>query len=358
MEDYVMSNSCVEQKRKKKKAFFNKKDIEIKNAKDLTEVQVFFVILLLNIEAEKRNMAFHAEEDVKKTIMSGDAVCAVYKGRVCGFATLLPWQKYMEASCLVVDPVFRQYEIATDVINALIEHFTDKYGCNKKLIAFANDISCKIFAKSNFVGYPKNYFDPEVRSECVDCDEEDLFPRCRCKGMIYCDVDIKQFDIEDRDIIDGVATLYCDVWSESPWHEVWDKQEVISNIESIFLDWRTSQAYALIIDGVVCGFAWGQYLMESDMRKISSGADVSELFPYEENAFYINELAVDKKYRKKGFGKDLINELIGWIERALICLRTDQDAHAAKVLYKSLGFEETNIVDKKHTSRVYWKHEV
>jgi len=168
--------------------------------------------------------------------------------------------------------------------------------------------------------------------------------------------------------IQEIADLYCKIWREPPWNEeFWTNEGVAEDIKN---QMKKVGSCLLIVqdtkDWRVIGFSWGYEVNATDLSKIS-GIPESKWKEAigEETAFYIDELGVDKNYRRQGVGERLTGELLGETVNDLnslkrgdnpgyAILRTDVGALAARNLYKKLGFQELNLVDAKYSTRTYW----
>lgn len=172
------------------------------------------------------------------------------------------------------------------------------------------------------------------------------------------------FDIEIHPtLMQSLAEVYCDIWSEPPWNEdFWRPDQVLNDLRS-YLKKPGARGFVALAQerglgqAKLAGFCWGYIVNQSDLRDISSSQDLDQLFTENKSIFYFSELGVAKDWRNQGIGKGLSVRLID-ATRAMGCqtiiLRTDVKAHAARALYERQGFQEISVRDGKHTDRTYW----
>lgn len=161
----------------------------------------------------------------------------------------------------------------------------------------------------------------------------------------------------DQKMIKNVANLYCRIWKEPPWNEgFWIERDVMADIMEQFE--KPKAIFITAIDnGLVIGFTWGYEVDKKEMRKISHGNKLDAIFCDQTTLFYVDELAVDSKFRNKGVGRLLTGKLIKQSSKYRITgwsLRTHKDAIKAKRLYKQIGFNNLEIADERYKERAYW----
>lgn len=161
---------------------------------------------------------------------------------------------------------------------------------------------------------------------------------------------MRPYDLED---LDKVVSLYKEAFAEPPWCESWTTEEVVKDVE-----YALSQPQPIMLVGEECGnvvgFTWG-YKIPMDN------------FPFlerlvQENASYMDEIAVGKNARKRSVGTDLGKAYIQ-IARSLSCrevvLRTDQRNSASMALFRRLGFSPVTdlaqklVYDPEYKERIY-----
>ena len=132
--------------------------------------------------------------------------------------------------------------------------------------------------------------------------------------------------------------IYQEAFSEPPWNEEWSREDVLADIEN-----AKGQAYGQVlvaeIDGEIVGLGWGYQLPEGKFSQLNG-------FPKETG--YIDDIAVDKSYRRMGAGRALTEELMGrFFQQGLrqTVLRTSETNLAAIGLYEGLGFEKVGKDD-------------
>jgi ribosomal protein S18 acetylase RimI-like enzyme len=171
-------------------------------------------------------------------------------------------------------------------------------------------------------------------------------------------IDLKNVRLETV-IFEEAAELYCQVWKESPWNEdFWIASKVQEDMKKEFSKKSASAFFALDEkSGAVIGFSWGYEISKKEMRSISNGNILDDLFDDQEKCFYIDDLGVNSQYRAKGVGRKLSELLIGSAKRngiGKIILRTDEKALSARNLYTKLGLRELSARDLKYPERTYW----
>lgn len=160
-------------------------------------------------------------------------------------------------------------------------------------------------------------------------------------------------------ILRDVAKLYCNIFSEFPWDENWDEEEVLGGMKK-----ELQKPFARMVIAVAAendkaiGFSWGYEVSESDLLEISGNSVLVDfIFRIPNRVFYIDELGVAPSFRGKGIGKKISQILLEYAKKSgfsAIVLRTDIKAKAARVLYKELGFTELMQRDAVHQERSYW----
>lgn len=313
---------------------------------------------MIAIEAEKNNMVLQDRKDIRQQIDSGDAVVIFQNGQVAAYACLEHWKNCLEVGALVVWPEYRKQGMGYEIVKQVIKLALRKYP-EKKIIALPNNISKKVFEKNNFIYSEKNYFDDEIWGLCKNCKDYCNFPKCRCYAMIYDEakIQIKQFNIQDNDIIKKVAKLYCNIWKEAPWNEdFWKINDVSDTIKKKLLFDQAVFIAGTYNDKIVA-FCWGYLVCREELREITGHNKLDYLFAAADFLFYINEVGVQKEYRNRGIGKEITMKLIKiCIEKNISrwCLRTHVLAQNAKKMYTSIGFEDLLVRDQKYPERTYW----
>ncbi len=185
-----------------------------------------------------------------------------------------------------------------------------------------------------------------------------------------------------KEVIRKCAVLYCNIWKEPPWNEdFWTPDKVIQDIKEQleiplsqgFVATRRRKPYnyeRMDLCGAKAtgyseedlmepiGFTWGYEVDISDISRIS-GIPKREWKKVigSKRTFYIDELGVDRDWRKHGIGAKLSRKLLDQMPSlgvVYVTLRTDVEAIAARSLYQKLGFKEIRITDAQYPDRTYW----
>ena len=99
----------------------------------------------------------------------------------------------------------------------------------------------------------------------------------------------------------ALVSLYRDCFAEAPWFEVFDAEELTLEFEEIF-SWPDTIFLVGVVDGQIVGGAIG--------FSVSRKSDVIATIPKKfHEGFYISELFVDAKFRKRGIAKVFAAEL-------------------------------------------------
>ena len=97
--------------------------------------------------------------------------------------------------------------------------------------------------------------------------------------------------IADHNDIAELAEVMGQAYSEEPWKEVWSSEKAVRRIESI-----------------LCGFESLGLAATEDGKII--GAVLGFVDPYaDHDMFFVSELFVTPKWKRKGVGRELINAL-------------------------------------------------
>jgi ribosomal protein S18 acetylase RimI-like enzyme len=158
--------------------------------------------------------------------------------------------------------------------------------------------------------------------------------------------------------IDGIVRLYQRAFSEPPWNEIWGRKAVIEDLK--FAMCRVG-VVALLADveqtDQIAGFTWGYKLPVSKFPFLKEYWSANM-----QMVWYIDEVAVDVAYRRKGVGKLLTKSLeveVALLGAKSICLRTDISNPASMGLYKNLGYlqllneNRKPMMDPRFQSRTY-----
>ncbi len=172
-------------------------------------------------------------------------------------------------------------------------------------------------------------------------------------------IERSRWEREEKALLE-VAGIYCRVWEEPPWNEnFWTIGRVIQDLHRELMKPNAVLLYAMSEEeNKIVGFTWGYETSISDLSNISGVFKSQwEGIIGEKRIFYIDELGVDRKYRRYGIGLSLTREIL---RKAInlnidyLTLRTDIEAVAARSLYEKTGFQELNLTDTEHPNRTYW----
>jgi ribosomal protein S18 acetylase RimI-like enzyme len=173
---------------------------------------------------------------------------------------------------------------------------------------------------------------------------------------------IIKLDIKNQDFLDKCVKLYCEIWKEPPWNEIWNIKKVKKNARKEMQRLNANGFLAINSSIKVIGFTWGYEVLREDLQKISGANNLDFIFKNGERIFYIDELGVHSSFRRRGIGERLSCYLISAARNygkiRCFILRTDTKAIAAKGLYNKLGFNDLYVKDSEHYQRTYWLLEI
>jgi len=91
-----------------------------------------------------------------------------------------------------------------------------------------------------------------------------------------------------------------------------------------------------------------KFVLEVDKKKVGKISIIKDKNPIKQHLADIKDFFVEKKYRKKGYGKLLVKECFKWakknrIKKVLISVRKGTDAQK---VYKRLGFKKYGELKK------------
>ncbi|MEM5778674.1 MAG: GNAT family N-acetyltransferase [Candidatus Aenigmatarchaeota archaeon] len=140
--------------------------------------------------------------------------------------------------------------------------------------------------------------------------------------------------------------MYKEIWKEPPWNEnFWTDEMVNKDIEYALKQKDFIGKLAVNSDNVI-GFIWGYSLPEDKFQFLKL-----------KDSIYIDELAVEKSFRRGGIGTKLTNMLIKDAKKLgykTVTLRTDVNGIAYS-FYFNLGFEDLKIRDPQYQERTYMR---
>lgn len=168
-----------------------------------------------------------------------------------------------------------------------------------------------------------------------------------------------EFNELNNELLDSYANLYCEIWREPPWNELfWKPESVLVDLEQQIIKQDSCAFFSTNSSkDKIVGFTWGYAVNLQELTEMSSGANFEEFVSKDERIFYIDELGVEKNHRNLGVGKRLSLIMIDEIRArsfSKVVLRTNMIAIPARKLYCVLGFTELSVRDLKYTDRTYW----
>lgn len=165
--------------------------------------------------------------------------------------------------------------------------------------------------------------------------------------------------------MEGIAVLYCRVFSEDPWREANKPAYVLKTMNEQF---EKPNAIALAVIDIEkedkpVAFGWAYELFESDLGTEQRHSSNLRIFFEEEEQtkriFYLQELGVDPTLWHKGIGENFLRNLLARIKvegADLVILSTNCNAETMIALIKKIGFQNTGISRPPETlGRTYWK---
>lgn len=135
-------------------------------------------------------------------------------------------------------------------------------------------------------------------------------------------------EISDSEI-NEVLMLYKEAYAEPPYNEKWEKEILLKKLKDML---SFMKCFVAVINKEIAGVIFF-YLYEWDGGK----------------RCYIEDLAVDKKFRQNGIAKELIKKVEQYLLKnnvKTIMLDVNKKANAFK-LYESLGFVESDYIKLK-----------
>ena len=126
--------------------------------------------------------------------------------------------------------------------------------------------------------------------------------------------------------IKQIVNLFVDGFSEKPYNECWTEKNALNKIKDYY---NSGEILVIIESRTVIGFVIYHQMLWDNHNKL-----------------YIDEMVVDKAYRRKGIGTKLLNEVEKKAKEDGISnleLVSNTDSVAFK-LYKDKGYEENGLV--------------
>ena len=159
-------------------------------------------------------------------------------------------------------------------------------------------------------------------------------------------------------IMEEVAKLYCEIFSDSPWNENYILSEVLQTMDEHFKK-PNAITLAALEDGKLIGFTWMYEIFKSDLREGTRfSPELHFLFNGIMRIFYLQELGIKKDLRRKGNGERLTQKLLNTGKENganFVVLSTNPAAMAMISLISRIGFQNSGIVrPPKDLGRTYW----
>lgn len=114
---------------------------------------------------------------------------------------------------------------------------------------------------------------------------------------------IQMLDFSEQDLsrsdLQAVIALYKAAFAEPPWNESWSTEEILGDLKMA----QSQNNFVMVVAKVnmeVVGFAWGY---DIPLEKFPFLKDV---VPSISNCSYMDEIAVDPAFRKRGVGCELV----------------------------------------------------
>lgn len=306
-----------------------------------------------------RGVMLAVEEDQLTDVIAKNQ-CSIQidgDGRWQSMAIFYPGEKCTEIGTVVTMPSYRGQGLATKVtINAVLS--AQLHYPHLPIIALTNAASTSLFHKLGFREQPKAHGFAELWQPCAErCKEWCNWPCCHCHYMVLSGTlyakNSRTYSVitPSPDDLLPASELYATVWKEPPWCEYdWQVDAVYEYLSDV-PNKQDGKVLIATSGNNVIGFTAGWQAGESSRNKLGGMLDAS--LP----AFYIAELGCDSNYRGCGVGLSLSQALLAQAQAAgyqQFFLRTHLHAEPARRLYRSLGFQETGVLDRDHPDRGYW----
>lgn len=121
-------------------------------------------------------------------------------------------------------------------------------------------------------------------------------------------MEIKELNLADEHTVTAVAHLYCRVFSEPPWNEVWQLSSALEVVQKPALRWWTMRHNHNLI-----GFTAGAV---ATADTIAQNFDIPHKLLTGNRIGYLSEVGVNPVYRRSGFARELSNTLLAHFRAA------------------------------------------
>jgi len=172
-------------------------------------------------------------------------------------------------------------------------------------------------------------------------------------------VDLSEVTTEEKQRIKReISLLYCEIFSEKPWSENHQPEEVEKYIEEHFKK-ENAIFFSALNEAKVVGFIWGYEIKMTDLGRSSRfSPKLATFFPKNGKVFYLQEIGVKREYRCQGIGKSLMEKILSKMKEMgakVVILSTNFNAKPAVFLFSKFGFENTGIIRPPQSLfRTYW----
>lgn len=155
-----------------------------------------------------------------------------------------------------------------------------------------------------------------------------------------------------------VAELYCQIFSEEPWEESYDAEQVLKTMTEHFAR-LGAETLTFVENGTPIGFAWMYEISKNDLREGTRYLPALDfLFKDGKRVFYFQEVGVKKGSRRQGIGERLTRELLQRAkERGVnfVILSTSRKATPIRSMIQKIGFRDSGIIRlPAELNRTYW----
>ena len=142
----------------------------------------------------------------------------------------------------------------------------------------------------------------------------------------------------------SLVKTYKRTWREWPWNEYFWTDKMVNEDIDYAIKQEDFISKLAVKRNNVKGFTWGYSLPQEKFQFLNL-----------DEAVYIDELAVETEFRKKGIGTRLTEMLISDARKLgydTVTLRTDINGGAYK-FYLDLGFDDMKVRDPNYPERTY-----
>lgn len=155
-----------------------------------------------------------------------------------------------------------------------------------------------------------------------------------------------------------VAELYCQIFSEKPWHENFDTEQVLKTMTEHF-NKPGAEALTFVENRTPIGFAWMYEISGGDLKEGTRYPRALDfLFKDGKRVFYFQEVGVKEGSRRQGIGERLVRELLRRAKERganFVILSTSRKATPIRSMIQKIGFRDSGITrPPPELDRTYW----